>query len=256
MMFERSLQASPIDPSLFDHFSDEDASGFARSEEAPMRPPIETPLMVQAASSRATARILDYRIWMHQLPFDGNKVRVERGINEGVRICCSSGEICISRNGLRIKFQNEEYSFPPSGWPDDLINMYITAQVEIESWRSHVVRLSMESDDVECSLMDDIFPPRTFLVEYKNSVLLRSIKVQNGCVYFQTPARTVSVPVDILEEGYGPSISEVVTNVAPELCVVDIDGLYAELVELRAAVLDEDKRMRTQSAGVCTIGGG
>jgi hypothetical protein len=97
--------------------------------------------------------------------------------------------------------------------------------------------------------MDDVYPPRTFLVEYKLSILLKSLKIQSGILYITTITRTVSLPISILEdESEGGKISTLITSIAPELSIIDIDKIYDEFVQLRRLCIDEEKRLRIEAS--------
>ncbi len=251
-LIERSIQASPIDPTLFDHFSSSESSSdgivddlipcSSSPEDLPLHPPIETPLIPQSTSPR----LWNYRHWAHQLPYLGENLSIEQTRAGGIQVMVGNRKLFIGSNGLTVEYNHQQFSFRPNEWPKELRDLYLVAQEEIEKWRGRVVRLSMENADFECSLMDSPLPPKTFLVEYKNSVLLKSIKVHNGCVYFETPARTVSLPVHVLEEDHAGKVSDAIAQVAPELTVIDINSLYEEFVQLRGMLLDEDKRLAQQ----------
>lgn len=262
-IIERSIQASPIDPTLFDHFSSSDSSSDGivdlvpcSGEDIPiLNVPIETPL-ISTDQPIANPRLWNYRSWAHQLPYISEHLHVRQTV-DGIEVLVDGRRIKLRRSGLVVEYDGREYSFPANQWPQEVRGLYVTAQEEIEKWRSRIVRLSMENSEFECSLMDTPLPPRTFLVEYKNSAILKSLRVHNGCLFFQTPARIVSVPVQALEEYQ--KVSDAVAHLAPELTVIDIDTVYDEFVQLRGLILDEDKRIsqqrttRGESADISTI---
>jgi hypothetical protein len=246
-MFIDSIQQSPIDLD----FSSESPPPLSHvSEENPLSPPIETPLI----SSCVTSRMKFWRIkdWIHQLvePL----VSVEGNVSVGRYSDGMSVEVtnritgcCIRVIGADIFWDNccarihEEDKIEQS-----VKELYVRGQVLIEQWRSRIVRLTLDTEDVECSLMDDMYPPRTFLAEYKLSVLLRSIKLHEGILCISTVTRTITVPVSLLEDEPDGKVSELLCSAAPELSVIDMDNVLEQFIQLRRMCIDEDKRMFEQ----------
>jgi len=260
-LFLESIQQSPIDLELSDDEDDHELSG----EEVPLSPPIETPLIEERQRQSHCMRLWKCREWISQLN-EENLVTGDVVISaseSGVVVRNRSLQFTVSLNGLDIVFPGQLFHvYEQERVPSDVRELYLAAQGMIESWRSRVVRLSMETDEVECSLMDDVYPPRTFLAEYKLSVLLKALKLQGGVLYISTLTRTVSVPISILEDEANGKIGRLITSIAPELSIVDIDSIYEEFVQLRSMSLEEDKRMRNtqtqrsargQSADISTI---
>lgn len=260
LLFE-SIQQSPIDPVMFDEQTDDgDLSSrklFCVAEEQPLDPPIETPL-IDPYFSVPVPIVIDSRPWIHQLdpkglihrnvklvPLEKNQISVTR-----IHFQSLEESIIIAANGLFIEFQGS--LFPLSDVPEHTQNIPLPAlkllyetHAAIAHWRSRVVRLTMDTDEFECSLMDDICPPRTFLVEFKKSVILKSVKIQAGIAYWETATgRTVSVPSSVLDQE--PDVSKFLHRIAPELVLTDPAQVWQDVIHLRAMCLEEDHRIAFQ----------
>ena len=247
-MFIESIQQSPIDINLSASESPPLMSSIV-SEENPLSPPIETPLI---ASPGTRMRVWKIKDWIHQLvePLVDGVIVVERCADgSSVEVRSRNGTSSIRVAGIEIHhgFGEPAKVFEETGIDTWVKDLYLQGQFVIENWRSRIVRLSLDTDDVECSLMDDVYPPRTFLAEYKSSVLLKSIKVHDGMLFLSTLTRTISVPVSLLEDEPDGKVSQLLCSAAPELTVLDIDGIYDQFVELRRMCIDEDKRLTNQN---------
>ena len=250
-MFIESIQQSPIDLD----FSSESPPLMSShvSEENPLSPPIETPLIVSLSSEKI--RFWRIKDWVHQLvePLwsedrtvsiercsDGLSVEVTNSRSGGLSLRVVGMEIFWNNGTARAKIHEEDKI---EQWVKEL---YLVGQGIVERWRSRIVRLSLDTDEVECSLMDDLYPPRTFLAEYKQSMLLKSIRLHDGILYIVTLTRTITVPVSLLEDEPEGKVSELLCSAAPELSVVDVDALYKQFIDLRRMCIDEDKRIAEQ----------
>ena len=241
VLFE-SIQQSPIDP-LFDNISDEGCEGYGSMlnvhEEKPNAPPRATPLI----EAPVKVRLIDSREWAVQIGdgLDGpNGLKISRS-SDGISISNDQDRIGVSSNGVRMEWNGEVFTFGQQ-LPSRVNALMAQGYATISAWRSRVVRLSMDSDDLECSLMDDLYPPRTFLVEYKNSPILKSIKVQDGIIHWESIAgRVITVPATVLEDDL--QAGKFMQQIAPELTLVDVDQVWAECIQLRGLCLDEDRRL-------------
>jgi len=271
-IFFESIQQSPIDLELSEE--EEGLVGIS-GEEIPQSPPIETPLIdeaVQLTRRPHRMRLWRCREWISQLgddgfvSDDGRVMLMAAPDSSGVivkKLCAKPQSIIVSLSGLEIATPGDDFDFAgssgaseghkfyvyePDRIPDDIRELYLMGQSAIETWRSRVVRLSLETEEVECSLMDDLFPPRTFLAEYKLSLILKSLKVQCGILFVTTLNRTISIPVSILEDERDGKIANLITSLAPELSIVDVDRMYSEFVQLRRMCIDEDRRVRSETS--------
>jgi len=246
-MFIESIQQSPIDLD----FSSESPPLMSSnvSEENPLSPPIETPLISLSVGQRM--KFWKIKDWIHQLvePLfnedrsvtvgrcsDGMSVEVTSRGGSSLRVVGME----VFWNGMHARIHEEDKL---EQWVKEL---YLRGQGLIEQWRSRIVRLSLDTDEVECSLMDDLYPPRTFLAEYKQSMLMKSIRIHDGILYITTVTRTITVPVSLLEDEPDGKVSELLCSAAPELCVVDVDDIYRQFIDLRRMCIDEDKRIFEQ----------
>ena len=246
-MFIESIQQSPIDLNLSNCESPPLMSSTV-SEENPLSPPIETPLINTPGTRMKVWKIKD---WIHQLVeplMDAGSVVVER-CADGLSVEVRSGNgTCIRVLGIEIFYGSDKAKvFEEDRVPDWVKQLYLQGQTAIERWRSRIVRLSLDTDDVECSLMDDVYPPRTFLAEYKSSILLKSVRLHDGMLYITTLTRTISVPVTLLEDEPDGKVSQLLCSAAPELSVLDMDSIFDQFVLLRRMCLDEDRRLSEEN---------
>ena len=126
--------------------------------------------------------------------------------------------------------------------PKVVLQLLSDGHATLAAWRTRIVRLSMETDEYECFLMDDLSPPKTFLVELKNIHVLRSVRIQTGITYWTSGTnRCVSVPTSMLEQE--ANIKSWIDNIAPELTSIDTNSIWSDIIQLRAMCLDEDRRI-------------
>jgi hypothetical protein len=264
ILFE-SIQQSPIDP-LFENLSGEihDACPsdlcllVAGDEEKPKSPPRETPLV----RNNPKFRNIDSRPWLHQIGsgLQVDSTRITGGSDGWLYIAKNLERLRISPNGCHIEYRDQIFLVNNRKLPPVVAELLSETYSIISDWRSRVVRLSMDTDDMECSLMDDLFPPRTFLVEFKNRTALRSLKIQNSVSYWGTVAgRTIQVPVVDIENSSNKS--HYIHRLAPELSMLDPEKIWCEMIQLRAMCFEEDRRLSSgkspnQSLSQCQISGG
>lgn len=242
VLFE-SIQQSPIDP-LFANLSSDDESrhspmtALAVLEEVPLAPPT-------AFVDLKRRRILSTAEWIHQLTAPLSEGTLTVSSDAGLIMTSIHGSIRVS--GIEIHDlggSHKKFSLLTSEEiPRNIFTLYNAGFALVEAWRSRVVRLSMETQEVECSLMDDLFPPKSFLAEYRGNLVLRSMKIHKGLVTIATVARTVTVPLSVVETS---SVGAALAKVAPELAVVDMKEIWDAFVSLRALCLDEDRRIRLE----------
>jgi hypothetical protein len=265
ILFE-SIQQSPIDPLMAD-CSTESAIpegyhlGLTSVEESPNAPPRETPLL----ESTPKMRLIDSAAWGEQLGagLSANGLTVTLlDKARGVRISNRLEAINVSSNGLFIDYLGEQLRL--SDKPEDLekiplavIRLLSEGYEALSAWRSRIVRLSMDTDEYECSLMDDLCPPKTFLVELKGNAALKSVRIQAGMSHWTTgTGRSVNVPTCILEQER--DIKSWMGDLAPELALVDAGLIWSDIIQLRAMCLDEDRRLSVPSdsaSHVAALGG-
>ena len=251
LLFE-SIQQSPIDP-LFDNLSDEGEGcsdhallPLVAADEIPKSPPKETPLVSKVKKpGDIRPRLIDSRAWGKQIGagVDGPNVVISQQERGGLLIRRRSYEmsLILSANGLHIYASEHQFTFGQT-LPRDVATLLADAYTALCSWRSRIVRLSMESDELECSLMDDIYPPRTFLVEYRTRTALKSLRIQDGLTHWETAAgRVVTVPADTLDQEMNRT--KLMHSVAPELSLLDAGQAWQDFVQLRAVCLEEDRRL-------------
>jgi hypothetical protein len=262
ILFE-SIQQSPIDALMLD--DTECALGgvitpelAALLEENPQTPPLET-------RPEPRLRFLNPRAWVDQL--GSSSLRGDTGVmvkrNSDMGITATSlvdgFSIDISHDGLELTHAGNVHKLSEkieriNSIPIDVLGLLSQAYEIISSWRSRVVRLSMETDDYECSLMDDLHPPRTFLVEFKQQISLKSVRFQGGVAYFQTSNGEVRVSIDELEKQKHKT--KWIHNQTTLLDDIDIDDLWPDLVQLRGLCLDEDARLTVDAQVHAPVSGG
>ena len=263
ILFE-SIQHSPIDPIMMD----ETSGGLvtpelvALLEERPLPPPCET----RERSIRV--RLLNPQAWVDQIGSAGikghNSVVVTRSDSSdgGITVTrASDGQsMTLSADGSVLKHRGELFQLSDQVQhfhkiPVALLQMLTETYEAISAWRSRVVRLSMDTDDYDCSLMDDLCPPRTFLAEFKFAACLKSVRIQAGVAHWQMlSGKIVSVPVKLLEQQ--ESISKFMHRLTPELETVDVSGIWSDLIQLRGMCLDEDRRLISRLDVRAPIAGG
>jgi hypothetical protein len=293
--FLESIQQSPIDTLISDAEDDErdrlnhatsDSSVklllnqlcrahlFSDEEDQPLDPPIETPLIAEAGFSSPIILLVDSRPWKHQLSPSGDTLAPHSPltvtpVDLGIVVFSKKNlneKIFIPDNGLSITFNNTLYSLSDNGFEDEKTGSSIPLPalkllhetfIGINLWRSRIVRLSMDTDEYECSLMDDLCPPRTFLVEFKKSVILKSIKIQAGIAYWEiATGRTVSVHSSVLDEE--PDVTKFMHQLAPELVLTKPAEVWDDVIQLRAMCLEEDHRLALHqlTSGLTAVSGG
>jgi hypothetical protein len=258
-----SIQQSPIDPLMVDETSRGVVTPelAALLEERPWTPPMETHV-----EGTVRLRLLNPQVWADQICSSGikgaNGVVVSRSNNGGIVATRHPDGLCmsISADGLCLKHNGEIYKLSDQveqlrTVPLKLLQLMTETYEIISNWRSRVVRLSMDTDEYECSLMDDICPPRTFLVELKIPSSLKSIRIQAGVSYWQmSSGKIATVPVSLLEEQ--ECIAKFMHRLVPELDSVDVLGVWSDVVQLRGMCLDEDRRLMSRPQIRAPISGG
>ena len=231
-----SIQQSPIDPVFAENTSDED--------EEVARVVVPTPIKDKRL------RLLISEDWIYQLtkPLNEGNVIVMNVDNEKLCVEKNHIKIYITLNGLNIFREASWYSLLDENIPIEILDIYNSGFIIVENWRARVVTLTMETDDIECSLMDDLYPPKSILAEYKSNVVLRSMKVQKGMVFITTIVRTIALPLSMMEGGQ--SVKKTLATVTPELMVVDMDKIWTNFVEIRKLCLDEYKRINDKTIGM------
>lgn len=255
ILFE-SIQQSPIDPLLTDCSTEScmlEGYHSGVSEEAPKEPPRETPLM----DCTPKLRLIDSGAWVDQL---GSGIGGNFGVsvtqhdkNRGILISNDLENICVSPNGLFMDHRGRQFRLSDN--PEEIakipqvaLQLLSDGHATLAAWRSRIVRLSMDTDEYECFLMDDLAPPKTFLVELKNCGVLQSVRIQAGMSYWTTgTGRCVSVPTCILEQE--TNVKSWIDNIAPELALIDASVIWSDLIQLRAMCLEEDRRLSVASQG-------
>ena len=258
--YDSSIQQSPIDP-VFEYDSE---------EEGPLTPPRE---MYEPAASLAdmhdiartfrqndvssathAARIIVSREWIHQLGDDplvgecglivfshsdkflGMKHPDGRVVR--VSLCGTVMYEGHSNSSSYLLFEKGVFG---ASVPEHVLEIYMVGYKLVENWRSRVVCLSMESNEIETSLMDDLFPPRSLLTEYKNNIVLRSMKIEKGLVTINTVVRTLTVPLNLIEED---CLTHAVKKIAPELAVIDMEEIWDNFIKLRQMCLEQHQKHR------------
>lgn len=270
ILFE-SIQQSPIDPLM----TTDDMQGeglitpelaVCLLEDIPLDPPKETSFASGCSKSEVRLRMLEPRAWADQIPTEGlrgtNGISLTRIQNKGVKAARLSGgeTIDISADGLDVTYNGvvhklSNYSEDLAKVPTEALQLLEGAYETIATWRSRIVRLSMDTDEYECSLMDDLSPPRTFIVEIKSRTNpIRSVRIQSGLVIWETrEGRVVSIPSTLIEDdGFNP---KVIHELLPELRGIQVELLWSDLIQLRGMCLDEDRRLLCMSSQVCIAGG-
>ena len=247
-MFFESIQQSPIDLELSSQSPPLLMMNSQVSEENPLSPPVETPLINMVGSRM---KYWKSKEWIHQLlsPLqeEGRDGALVERCSDGISIEVRQGTSLIRVLGIQVFWSDVSARVFEEDKLDDWVRqLYLKGQGLIEKWRSRVVRLSLDTDEVECSLMDDLYPPRTFLAEYKLLPLLKSIRLHDGLLYISTPTRTITVPVSLLEDEPDGKVAELLCAAAPELSVIDINQVFEQFVELRRMCIDEDNRIVQQ----------
>lgn len=261
-LFE-SIQQSPIDPFM----NDETTVGVggvitpelaALLEEAPLTPPLET-------AKEFKLRFLNPEAWIDQLGTSRlsgqNGVSVVRNRAGGVTATRADGKaIDISLGGLDFSAGNKKYKLSDQisdvgSIPVEVLQLLSQAYETVAAWRARVVRLSMDTDEYECHLMDDICPPRTFLVEMKYPLTLKSIRIQSGVSYWQLASgKTVTINVTQFEQQ--DSKAKWILKVAPELGCLEVEQIWSDLIQLRGMCLDEDRRLINSATLHAPVSGG
>lgn len=270
VLFE-SIQQSPIDPLMTT--DDMQGEGLITPElavylleEIAQDPPKETSFASGFSKNEARLRMLEPRAWAEQIPSEGlegtSGISITRLPNKGLKATRVSGRetVEISPDGVTITYRGMIHKL--SNYPNEVEKIPIEALQLMEgaygtitAWRSRIVRLSMDTDEYECSLMDDLSPPRTFIVEIKaRTYPIRSVRIQSGLVIWETrEGRIVSIPTTILEDD-GLN-TKVIHELIPELRGIQVELLWFDLIQLRGMCLDEDRRILCLSPQTCIAGG-
>jgi hypothetical protein len=251
-----SIQQSPIDP-LLDDLEGILTPGLGLLEEVPKAPPQEISMQ---ADHQLRFRSLNPSEWVDQMPSKGlhgaGNIAIQKNCQGGITVSHNGGsDLSVSSNGLLVSFSGTTYPID-GGIPVEAVKLLHEAYLTIAAWRSRVVRLSMETDDYDCFLMDDLAPPRTFLVELKDMrSTVKSVKIQDGLSLWETgTGRSVTIPTALIEQEANSDV--VVEQLLLEVRSGEFQQLWLDLIQLRGMCLDEDRRLIENAAHYASAAGG